>query len=49
MFWLAAAPAPARACAQRAATAGLDDVTTMPKRPLAAQRAASENVMRAPR
>ena len=34
MFWDAAAPTPARAWAQRAATAGLDDVTTMPKRPL---------------
>jgi hypothetical protein len=48
MFWDAAAPTPARACAQRAATAGLDDVTTMPKRPLSAQRAASENVTSAP-
>ena len=32
-----------------APTAGLDDVTTMPKRPLVGQRAASENVTSAPR
>jgi hypothetical protein len=43
-FCEAAAPTPARAWAQRAATAGLEDVTTIPKRPLVPQRAASENV-----
>jgi hypothetical protein len=44
-FWLAAAPTPARAWAQRAATAGDEDETTIPKRPVCAQRATSEKVM----
>ncbi len=47
MFWLAAAPTPARAWAQRAATAGEDDATATPNIPVSAQRATTEKVMRA--
>ena len=42
---MATAPTPGRAYAQRAATAGLDDATTMPSMPVRAQRPTSENVM----
>jgi hypothetical protein len=45
MFWLTAAPTPARARMQRDATAGEDDATAAPKRPLRGQRAMIENVM----
>jgi hypothetical protein len=44
-FWVATAPTPARAQAQRAATAGLDELTTRPSIPVRAQRPTSENVM----
>jgi len=40
MFGVATTPTPARACAQRAATAGDDDATAMASCPLRAQRAA---------
>jgi hypothetical protein len=45
-FWLAAAPAPARAWAHRAATAGLDEVTAVPTIPVRSQRPTSEKVTR---
>jgi hypothetical protein len=49
-FWDAAAPTPARAYAQRAATAGLEELTTIPSIPVRRQRPASEKVTRgAPR
>ena len=48
-FWLATAPTPARAWAQRAATAGDDDATATPKRPVSAQRATIEKVTGAAR
>src|SRR5882724_7918541 len=44
MFWLATTPTPARACAQRAATAGDDDEIAMPNMPVAASRATIEKV-----
>jgi hypothetical protein len=45
MFWLATAPIPARAWAQRAATAGDEDDTATPNMPVCAHRATMENVM----
>jgi hypothetical protein len=45
MFCVATAPAPARACAQRAATAGEDDAIATPNMRVRAQRAAIENVI----
>jgi len=45
MFCDATAPTPARACAQRAATAGLDEETTIPSMPVSAQRALRLKVM----
>src|SRR5262249_54145192 len=45
MFWVATAPAPARAWAQRAATHGLEDETAMPNMPVRAQRAEIEKVI----
>jgi hypothetical protein len=44
MFCEATAATPARACAQRAATAGEEDEMAMPKRLVRAQRAAIEKV-----
>jgi len=44
MFCVATAPAPARACAQRAATAGDEEAIATPKSPASAERAAIENV-----
>ncbi len=44
MFWLATAPTPARAKAQRAPTAGLDEHTDTPNMPVALQRATIEKV-----
>ena len=38
-FWLATAPTPARAWAQRAATAGEEEEMTMPNIPVRGQRA----------
>jgi hypothetical protein len=49
MFWLAAAPTRARACAQRAATQGLDEVTATPSMPVRSQRPTREKVIAAPR
>ena len=49
MFWLQAAPTRARAQAQRAATAGLDDITIAPSMPVRAQQPTSERVTAAPR
>ncbi|MEZ4531370.1 MAG: hypothetical protein R2855_10095 [Thermomicrobiales bacterium] len=46
IFWLQAAPIPARGTKlQRAATAGLDDETATPNRPVRAQCPAIEKVM----
>ncbi|MNT12971.1 hypothetical protein D3C72_1479230 [compost metagenome] len=45
MFWLTAAPTPARARTQRAATAGDEDETAAPNWPVAGQRAMIEKVM----
>jgi hypothetical protein len=45
MFWVQAAPIPARAQAQRAATAGDDDEIATPNWPVQAQRPAMERVM----
>jgi hypothetical protein len=45
MFCVVTAPIPARAWAQRAATAGDDDATATANWPVRAQRAAMENVM----
>ena len=45
-FCEATTPTPARGCAQRAATAGLDEQITMPNAPEAGSRATSENVIR---
>ncbi|MNI72346.1 hypothetical protein D3C73_1282820 [compost metagenome] len=45
MFWLTAAPTPARARMQREATAGDDDETAAPNWPEAGQRAMIEKVM----
>ena len=47
-FCEATAPTPARACAQRAATAGEDEAITMPNIPVSAQRATSEKVIPVP-
>ncbi len=44
-FCEAAAPTAGRRCRHRAATAGLDELTTMPNAPVAGSRAASENVI----
>ncbi len=46
-FWLATAPDPARAWAQRAATAGLDELTAVPTIPVRSHLPTSENVTRA--
>jgi hypothetical protein len=48
MFWVPNAPMPARAWAQRAATAGDDDDTAMPNIPVSTQRAAMEKVISSP-
>ena len=45
MFCVAATPTPARAWAQRAATAGEEDEITIPNRPVSGQRARREKVM----
>lgn len=45
MFWVVAAPTPARAKAQRAVTAGDEEATATANRPVDAQRAAMENVI----
>jgi hypothetical protein len=45
MFCVATAPTPARACAQRAATAGEDDAIATPNMRVCVQRAAIENVI----
>src|ERR1700761_3588110 len=45
-FWLATAPAPASAKAQRAATAGEEEVDATPNMPVRAQRATIEKVTR---
>jgi hypothetical protein len=45
MFWVATAPTPARAWAQRAATAGLEEETATPNMPVRAQRAEIEKVI----
>jgi len=45
MFCVETAPAPARACAQRAATAGDEEAMATPNMPVRAQRAAIENVI----
>ena len=42
---VATTPTPARACAHRAATAGLDELITMTNAPVAGSRAMRENVM----
>jgi hypothetical protein len=44
-FCVATTPTPARACAQRAATAGLDDETAMPNIPVLLHRPTIEKVM----
>ena len=48
MFCVPNAPTPARAWAQRAATAGDDDDTAMPNIPVSTQRAAMEKVISSP-
>jgi anti-sigma factor RsiW len=45
MFWVVAAPIPARAKAQRAATQGDEEVTAAANWPVRGQRARSEKVM----
>jgi hypothetical protein len=45
MFWVVTAPTPARVKAQRAATAGEDEVTATASWPVLTQRAAREKVM----
>ena len=45
MFCVATTPTPARAWAQRAATAGEEEEITMPKRRVSGQRANREKVM----
>jgi hypothetical protein len=45
MFCVAKAPMPARAWAQRAATAGLEEDTAMPNMPVRGQRPRIEKVM----
>src|SRR6266436_2529942 len=45
MFWLATAPTLARACTQRAATAGDDEEMTIPRIPVSGQRVVREKVM----
>ena len=44
MFCVATTPAPARACAQRAATAGEDDAMAIPNNRASCERATRENV-----
>ncbi|GAA4984485.1 hypothetical protein GCM10025734_07310 [Kitasatospora paranensis] len=48
-FCVHAAPTPARTCAQREATAGLEEAMATPTCPVRAQRAAMEKVTAAPR
>ena len=45
MFCVAQTPIPARACAQRAATAGEEDETAMPNSPVRLQRPLIEKVI----
>jgi hypothetical protein len=48
MFCVDTAPAPARAQAQRAATAGLEEVTATPSMPVRSHRPTIENVTNGP-